>query len=156
MAMKQARRLVTMTAALVLLPALAMAQGKKKPKPKPTPAATAPAPAANTTGAAAGGDIELDANPAPAASAPDAAGTPGAPATGAAAASATGGICDIDPTACPKDVAAVKQQSVKDVKAEVYAVQQVYVYRRHRLEIEPYWGFTLNDQFVSHPPPALR
>lgn len=154
MAMKQARRLVTMTAALVLLPALAMAQGKKKPKPKPTPAATtAPAPAATGT---AGGDIELDANPAPAATAPDAAaapGTPGAPA-GAAAANATGGICDIDPTACPKDVAAVKQQSVKDVKAEVYAVQQVYVYRRHRLEIEPYWGFTLNDQFVSHPAPG--
>jgi outer membrane beta-barrel protein len=145
--MKQARRWVTMTAALVLLPALAMAQGKKKPKPKPTPAATAPAPAP-----AAGGEIELDANPAPAATTPDTAAPAGT--AGTAAAPQTGGICDIDPTACPKDVAAVKQQSAKDVNAEIYAVQQVYVYRRHRLEIEPYWGFTLNDQFVSHPAPG--
>ena len=146
-----------MTAALVLIPGLAMAQGKKKPKAKkPVPAATAPAPA--PAAAAGGAEIELDANPAPAATTPDT----GAPTATAAAsspaattgASATGGICDIDPTACPKDVAAVKQQSVKDVKAEIYAVQQVYVYRRHRLEIEPYWGFTLNDQFVSHPAPG--
>ncbi len=41
------------------------------------------------------------------------------------------------------------------VQAEIYAVEQNYVLRYHRFEIMPYWGFTLNDQFVSHTGPGL-
>ena len=37
----------------------------------------------------------------------------------------------------------------------MYAVEQIYALRRHRLELNPYWGFTLNDQFVSHPGPGV-
>jgi outer membrane beta-barrel protein len=35
-------------------------------------------------------------------------------------------------------------------------VEQIYVLRYHRVELTPYWGFTLNDQFVSHPGPGLN
>ena len=45
--------------------------------------------------------------------------------------------------------------TVAPEKAEVYAVEQIYALRRHRLELNPYWGFTLNDQFVSHPGPGM-
>ena len=34
---------------------------------------------------------------------------------------------------------------------EIYAVQQIYALRINRLEISPSAGFTLNDQYVSHP-----
>ena len=44
---------------------------------------------------------------------------------------------------------------LKDVRAEVYAVQQNYVMRKGRVEISPYWSFSLNDQFVSHPAPGV-
>src|SRR5690606_32991526 len=65
-----------------------------------------------------------------------------------------GGICEIDPSACPKqgDINALSQ---RDVAAEVYAVQQIYALRRGRFELNPYWCFSLNDQFVSHPGPGL-
>jgi outer membrane beta-barrel protein len=62
------------------------------------------------------------------------------------------GIID-DPELCrkidPKDWAG------KTVKQEMYAVQQIWVKRKNRLEINPYWGFTMNDQFVQHPGPGL-
>lgn len=65
-----------------------------------------------------------------------------------------GSICEIDPSACPKAVD-LKTAADRPLQAEVYAVQQAYVLRRHRFEINPYWGLTLNDQFVSHPGPGL-
>lgn len=34
-------------------------------------------------------------------------------------------------------------------------MQQIYALRRHRFELQPYWSFSLNDQFVSHPGPGL-
>ena len=43
----------------------------------------------------------------------------------------------------------------KNVSADVYAVQQIYALRRGRFELMPYWSFSLNDQFVSHPGPGL-
>src|SRR5262249_47217542 len=72
----------------------------------------------------------------------------------APAGAAGGGICEIDPSACPKpeDIAAAAK---KQVHAEIYAVEQIYALRYHRLEGQPYWGLTLNDQFVSHPGPGL-
>ena len=66
----------------------------------------------------------------------------------------SGGICEIDPSACPKqgDIAAL---AGKSVRADVYAVQQIYALRRGRFELMPYWSFSLNDQFVSHLGPGL-
>jgi outer membrane beta-barrel protein len=150
--MKQARKWLPIAAALMLLPQAALAQkgtGKKPAAPTPAPAggeieldAPAPPKPAVPGGATSGGDIDQPA------------GATAAPA--AAPPSAAGGICDIDPSACPKggttDIAA---QAKKEVNAEVYAVQQIYALRYHRFEMAPYWGFTLNDQFVSHPGPGL-
>lgn len=155
--MKQARKWLPIAAALMLLPQAALAQkagGKKPAAPTPAPSssdieldtpATPAAPAAGTAGGStAGGEIDATPAPAPGAAAP-AGGAPGA---------MTGGICDIDPTACPKESDIGKAAS-KTVAAEVYAVQQIYALRYHRLELKPYWSFTLNDQFVSHPGPGL-
>ncbi len=145
--MKQARCGLLLAAAL-LLSTSAFAQGRKpaggKPAPAPPPA-TAPAPApAPATG---GGDIELDDPGSKPAEPPPTGGDTGATGGG-------GGICEIDPTACPKqgDIGTLAK---RDVRAEVYAVQQIYALRRGRFELNPYWAFSLNDQFVTHPGPGL-
>jgi outer membrane beta-barrel protein len=149
--MKQGWKWLPIAAALMLLHGTALAQQKPRKPAAPTPAA-------------AGGEIELDApaTPKPGAPAPpgggsvelDAPAAPAAPAAGAPA--VTGGICEIDPSACPKggalDLGASAQ---KEVNAEVYAVQQIYALRYHRLEIKPYFGLSLNDQFVQHDGPGL-
>lgn len=64
-----------------------------------------------------------------------------------------GSICEIDPDACPK--LDFEKEAQRDNAEQVYAVQQVFVLRRNRLEIQPFWGFTWNDQFVAHPGPGL-
>jgi outer membrane beta-barrel protein len=150
--MKQVWKWLPIAAALMLLPQAALAQKGKKPAAPAAPAAA---------------EIELDAPPTPKPGAPGAPaanggdidqppGTPTAGPTAAPAAGASGGICDIDPSACPKGGALdLKASADKTVNAEVYAVQQIYALRYHRLELKPYWGFTLNDQFVSHPGPGL-
>ena len=154
----KARWWLLLAAAGLLLPSAAHAQ-KKKPKAAP---AAAPAPAA-------GGEIELDAPATPPPGAPAAdqnAAQPGAApaaeapapeggATTGAGGAPSGGICEIDPSACPKaeDIAKAAKRPLKNF--EVYAVEQIYALRRHRLELNPYWGFTLNDQFVSHPGPGM-
>jgi outer membrane beta-barrel protein len=160
----KARWWLLLAAAMTLLPSAAHAQKKK---PKAPAAAPAPAPAPAPAAPAAGGEIELDQPATPPPGADQGAGAPAtAPAggdqgatAGAAGASTgaggapTGGICEIDPSACPKaeDIA---KAATRPVKAEVYAVEQIYALRRQRLELNPYWGFTLNDQFVSHPGPG--
>jgi outer membrane beta-barrel protein len=159
-----------MAAAMMLLPSAAHAQ-KKKPKGTAATPATAPAPtpAPPPAAPANGGEIELDAPATPPpggdqSGAQPGTAAPGAPATGGdVGAGATtgvggapsGGICEIDPSACPKaeDIAKAAKRPLKNF--EVYAVEQIYALRRHRLELNPYWGFTLNDQFVSHPGPGL-
>lgn len=146
--MKQARCWLLL-AALMALPSAAHAQ-RKKPQNKPPAPAAAPA--------NAGGDIDIDA-PAgqPAAGQSEDLDAPGetpAPDTGAAATGGSGGICELDPSACPKQ-GDIKQLAARDVNAEVYAVQQIYALRRGRFEVNPYWSFSLNDQFVSHPGPGL-
>lgn len=141
-----------------MLPQAALAQPKKPGgKPSAPAPAPAPAPAAPATGGA-GGEIELD-EPKPAdTTAPPAdaqgAGAAGGSAGAAAGGEAGGGICEIDPSACPK-AADIKTLSARDVKADVYAVQQIYALRRGRVELLPYWSFSLNDQFVGHPGPGL-
>jgi outer membrane beta-barrel protein len=137
------RRLAVLAAATTLLvtssalaqkaPKGAKAKGGKAPAPS---AAPAPAPAPT-----AGGVDELD-EPKPAQQ------PLGASAGGA------GGICEIDPAACPKaeDLAAASNRAVNE---ELYAMQQVFVVRSGRFELNPFWTFSLNDQFVSHPSAGL-
>jgi outer membrane beta-barrel protein len=146
--MKQARRWL-LTVALALLPAVAYAaKPGKAPAAAPAAAAAPSADAAANNGAAA---------PAPTDSA---ATTDTAPATGDATA---GGdqtdVCSITPDApeCkggPVNID-LKKAATKTANAEIYAVQQIYFLRKHRLEINPYYSVSLNDQFVSHPAPGL-
>jgi len=64
-----------------------------------------------------------------------------------------GDICEIDPAACPK--LDMNKEAAKPLREQIYAVQQIYVMRRLRFELNPYWSVTLNDQFVQHPGPGL-
>ena len=155
--MKHARSWLLLVVALLLLPQSAFAQagaGGKKPGAKPP--ATKPG---TTTAPANGGEIEIDdpnskpPDPPPAVP-PHGDGQPTATTDTGAGGATAGGICDIDPTACPKQ-ADVQKLSAREVKADVYAVQQIYALRRGRFEINPYWSISLNDQFVSHDGPGL-
>jgi outer membrane beta-barrel protein len=131
----------------MVLPQAAYAQ--RKPK-KPAPP-TAPAGGAGTTAAPADADADQPATAPPAAPAGGETATPPAGAGG-------DDICQITPDA-PQCAAAKEinfgEEAKKKVHAEVYAVQQQYVIKAQRFEIMPYWNFTLNDQFVSHPGPGL-
>ena len=136
-----------------MLPQAAFAQPKKggaKPTAPAKPAAP-PAPAPAPQGGA-GGEIELD-EPKPAELDKPAAPEPAAP-TGGAASGGGGGICEIDPSACPKQGDMAKL-AAREPNRDIYAVQQIYALRRGRFELMPYWSFSLNDQFVSHPGPGL-
>jgi outer membrane beta-barrel protein len=156
--MKQARRWLLLAAALVLLPQAAYAQ-KKKPKGAAAPAPTAPASA--DTPAAAPADMDADqpaAAAGPGAPAAPAAGDTGAPAAGGDTGGGEMDICQITPDA-PQCTAAKEVnlgvEAKKTIRAEVYAVQQQYVIKAQRFEIQPYFAFTLNDQFVTHDAPGL-
>jgi outer membrane beta-barrel protein len=153
--MKQARRWLLLAAALVLLPQAAYAQ-KKKPKAG-SAAPPAAAPAGETPAAPA--DMDADA-PATPAGTPPAGGDTGTPAAGGEAPAAGGemDICSITPDA--PQCTATKEinlgvEAKKTVNAEVYAVQQQYVIKAQRFEIQPYFAVTLNDQFVTHDAPGL-
>jgi outer membrane beta-barrel protein len=148
--MKQARKWLLVAAALLLLPQAALAQAQKKPA---KPAAKPATPAAAAPGAPApGAEIELDAPAAPPPGATPA--VPGAPGSDAAPGATGGGICEIDPSACPK-AEDISKAAKKTVNAEIYAVQQIYALRTRRFELQPYWSFSLNDQFVTHTGPGL-
>lgn len=139
-------------AAVALVPSTALAQKKSPAKGGGTTTTAPTGGAAGGAGGASGQTIDLD-NPQgqqPTQPQPDQ--TQPTPQTGGAEA---GGICEIDPSACPKgqDLAAA---AGKEYKKEIYAVEQIYVLRYHRVELTPYWGFTLNDQFVNHPGPGLN
>ncbi|MDX2051117.1 MAG: outer membrane beta-barrel domain-containing protein [Polyangiaceae bacterium] len=64
-----------------------------------------------------------------------------------------GDICKIDPEACPN--LDFDKEAKRPLVEEVYAVQQRFVVKKGRFEVNPYWGLTLNDQFVGHPGPGL-
>jgi outer membrane beta-barrel protein len=64
-----------------------------------------------------------------------------------------GGICEIDPEACPE--LDMNKEAAKPLREQIYAVQQIYIMRAGRFELNPYWSITLNDQFVGHPGPGL-
>jgi len=151
--MKHARNWLLLVVALLLLPQAAYAQPAKKPaKPPAAKPGTKPG---QPTAPAAGGDIEIDdPNAKPAGGDQPAVPPPGDQPSTPTPSDSGGGICDIDPTACPKQGDVAKLAS-RDIKADVYAVQQVYALRRGRFEVNPYWSFSLNDQFVTHPGPGL-
>jgi outer membrane beta-barrel protein len=158
--MKQARRWLLLAAALVLLPQAAYAQ-KKKPKAggagtSAVPAAAAPA--GDTPAAPADMDADSPASPAP--GAPAGGDQTATPAAGGDTGAAGGemDICQITPDA--PQCQATKEinlgvEAKKTIRAEVYAVQQQYVIKAQRFEIQPYFAVTLNDQFVSHDAPGL-
>jgi outer membrane beta-barrel protein len=64
-----------------------------------------------------------------------------------------GGICEIDPDACPK--LDFDKEAARDIREQVFAVQQIFVLRRGRIELQPFWQLPLNDQFVGHSGPGL-
>lgn len=64
-----------------------------------------------------------------------------------------GNICQIDPEACPQ--LDIDKEAARQIREPLYAVQQIFVMRARRFELMPYYGFTLNDQFVSHNAPGL-
>jgi outer membrane beta-barrel protein len=49
----------------------------------------------------------------------------------------------------------MEKEAARPLREDIYAVQQVYVKRSGRFELNPYWAATLNDQFVGHPAPGL-
>jgi outer membrane beta-barrel protein len=139
MAMNQARVGLLVAAALVAMPAMASAQ------PKPAKAAAGKKDQPKT--------IDLD-TPADKPAATDAAPADTPPAAGAG--DDTGGlgdICKIDPSACP--TIDLDKAAARDMHEQMYAVQQIYALRYHRFEVNPYFGLTMNDQFVSHDGPGL-
>jgi len=64
-----------------------------------------------------------------------------------------GDICKIDPAACP--TLNMKDEAAKPLDETILAVQQRFIIKRRRVEFQPFWGVTLNDQFVRHPGPGL-
>jgi outer membrane beta-barrel protein len=159
--MNQARIGLLVLAAMIAAPSYAHAQKKKKPAAKPAPAAPAAPPAGPPVDAAAAGQVPLP--PAQGPTEIDADAPPGgtAPAEPAATGEAPspepgdlGEICKIDPAACP--TVNLAEAAKKDMKEQMYAVQQIYALRYHRFEIQPAWNaITMNDQFVSHPGPVV-
>ena len=145
--MNQARVGLLVAAALVAMSATAMAQPKGQP---------AKAGAAAAAKKEQGKTIDLDApadKPADApADAPAAAAAAGA-AAGADDGGGLGDICKIDPSACP--TIDLDKAAARDMHEEMYAVQQIYALRYHRFAVNPYFGLTMNDQFVTHPGPGL-
>ncbi len=147
--MNQARVGLLVAAALLAMPLSASAQPKPPPKGAPAPPKV-PGKDAPKTDA----PINLDepATPPPAGAAgPEAPAV--APAPDAAGGEGLGDICKIDPSACP--TGDMEKAANRPLKPQMYAVQQIYALRYHRFEINPYFGITLNDQFVSHPGPGV-
>jgi outer membrane beta-barrel protein len=81
----------------------------------------------------------------------------GTPAEGEGTESPEGGgleeICKIDPAACPN--LDMEKEAARPLRESIYAMQQIFALRARRLELMPYFGITLNDQFVGHNGPGL-
>ncbi|HSC87673.1 MAG TPA: outer membrane beta-barrel domain-containing protein [Polyangiaceae bacterium] len=116
-------------AALWVVPTPAYAQGKK-------PAAQAAAP-----------EAPAEEPPAEAAAAEE-------PVAAEEGGDGLGDICEIDPAACPS--LDMKAEAAKPLNEKIFAVQQRFIIKDGRFELQPFWGLTLNDQFVGHPGPGLN
>jgi outer membrane beta-barrel protein len=49
----------------------------------------------------------------------------------------------------------MEKEAARKFNEPLYAVQQIFALRVRRFELNPYWSFTLNDQFVNHTAPGL-
>jgi outer membrane beta-barrel protein len=145
MAMNQARVGLLVAALLVAAPATALAQPKGAP---------AKAQAGKKDQPKGGKDkpkeINLDEPEAPKEPPPD---QPVGGDTKAPDADPLQAICAIDPSACPS--VDMDKAAARALNPQMYAVQQIYALRYHRVEVNPYFGITMNDQFVLHPGPGL-
>lgn len=151
--MKQARIGLLVAASVLAAPAMAAAQtpaSKGAVKAAPAVPAAPAAPAAAAAAPAVATDVDLDADKD--AKAPPADAAP-AGATVAGDAGGLGDICQIDPSACP--TVNLDEAATRKLHEQMYAVQQIYALRYHRIETQLSWAFTLNDQFVAHPGPTL-
>jgi outer membrane beta-barrel protein len=151
MAMNQARVGLLVAAALVAMPATALAQAQ----PKPAKAAAGKKDQSGKKDQPKTIDLDAPAEkPADAAAASDVAAAPAdTPAAGGDDSGGLGDICKIDPAACP--TIDLDKAAARDMHEQMYAVQQIYALRYHRFEVNPYFGLTMNDQFVSHDGPGL-
>jgi outer membrane beta-barrel protein len=151
--MKKTRIGLLVAAALWVVPAVAW--GQKKAEPDKSGDAQAGSADQGAAGEGADQAGEGKAGEDKAGEGSDIPGGEGVPGTGEAlpGGAGLGDICQIDPQACPHlDMA---KEAKKPLHEQIYAMQQLYVLRARRLEINPYWSFTLNDQFVSHPAPGI-
>jgi outer membrane beta-barrel protein len=137
MAMNKARVGLLVAAALLAAPLTASAQ--PKPPPKEINLDEEETPAAGTTGTEGAGDGTTPVE--------------GGEGEGGEGEGGLGDICKIDPDACPS--INMEEAAKRPINAEMYAVQQIYALRRFRFEINPYFGLTMNDQFVAHNGPGL-
>lgn len=126
---------------LLIATALAVAQASAYAQPKK--------PAEGEAAEGAGGEGEAPAGEAPEGEVPEGE-EPEEPDVGAGG---LGDICKIDPEACPQ--LDMEKEATKPLREDIYAVQQEFVLKVRRVQVNPYWAFTLNDQFVSHPGPGL-
>ena len=142
--MKNCRVGLLVAAALGILPATSWAQGKgaKGAAPASGDAASGEAEAAPAEGEA-GDKAAGEATPAEE--------TPGGDETPEGGGLAE--ICKIDPAACPN--LDMEKEAARPLKESIYAMQQIFALRARRFEVNPYFGITFNDQFVSHPGPGL-
>jgi outer membrane beta-barrel protein len=58
-------------------------------------------------------------------------------------------ICKIDPKQC--GTVDLKTAAARPLNPKMYAMQQRYILHQRRFELNPYFGLTMNDQFVAHP-----
>lgn len=133
--MNQARMGLLVAAALLATPLTALAQPKGATGAQPTDI-NLDEPAAD--GEATPGEGEADSEAAP---------------TGEDEGSGLGDICKIDPDACP--TIDMDKAAARDLNPQMYAVQQIYALRSNRVEVNPYFGLSMNDQFVGHPGPGI-
>ncbi|MBK7581399.1 MAG: outer membrane beta-barrel domain-containing protein [Myxococcales bacterium] len=147
--MKKTRVGLLVAAALCAMPAGAWAQGKK-PAAGDKPAAAEAGKDAGKEADKAGDGTEVAGEGGEAAG--EGGEEPGGELPGDTG-SDLGDICKIDPAACPK--LDMNKEAAKPLKEQIYAVQQIFALRVRRLEVNPYWSFSLNDQFVSHPGPGI-
>jgi len=138
--MNQARVGLLVAAALLAAPLTASAQAGQPQAGQPQPDQPK--------------EINLDEPETPAAQPAAEEAAPDAPAEAPAGGEAgLGDICAIDPAACPS--IDMNKAAARDLNQQMYAVQQVYALRRNRFEVNPYFGISMNDQFVGHPGPGL-
>jgi outer membrane beta-barrel protein len=138
--MKKSRVGLLVAAALGILPATSWAQGKGAKGAAASGEAAGAAEATEEAAPPAGEAAKGEATPADEGELP-----------------AEGGgleeICKIDPAACPN--LDMEKEAARPLRESIYAMQQIFALRVRRFEINPYWGFTFNDQFVGHPGPGL-